>query len=215
MDIDISALPTREAHDLLSSAIIPRPIAWVSTVNDRGAVNLAPFSFFTGVTWNPPTLCFSVVNRPDGSRKDTIRNIEETGTFTVNVVSEDLTERMVMTSRTLPPDADEAAEAGIALEPSITVQVPRVSDSKISFECLLDRIVTVGAGPNAGNLVIGSIKRMHVSDELLGPGSVVDWKKLRVVGRLSGSNFCRVRSAFEIHVDNLVVPKKDLGNSEK
>jgi flavin reductase (DIM6/NTAB) family NADH-FMN oxidoreductase RutF len=209
MDIDLAALATREAHDLLSSAIIPRPIAWVCTSSAKGTINLAPFSFFTGVTWNPPTLCFSVVNRPDGSRKDTIRNIEETKAFTVNIVSEELTERMVATSRTLPPETDEAAEAGIALEPSSTVSAQRVRDSKISFECLLDKIVTVGSGPNAGNLVIGSIKRMRVNDSVLGPGPVVDWSKLRPVGRLSGSAFCRVQSSFEISVSNLSVLKKE------
>src|SRR4030043_617963 len=95
MEIDLSTLPAREAHDLLTSALIPRPIAWVSSISAQGHINLAPFSFFSGITWCPATLGFSVVNRPDGSRKDTIRNIEETKNFVVNMVSQDLASRMV------------------------------------------------------------------------------------------------------------------------
>ena len=97
MEIDLSAMPARDAHDMLVSALIPRPIAWVSSTNRQGQVNLAPFSFFCGITWSPPTLGFSVVNRSDGSRKDTIVNIEETGQFVVNMVSHDLAGLMLMT----------------------------------------------------------------------------------------------------------------------
>ena len=97
MKIDLNRLEPRDAHDLMTSAIIPRPIAWVSSVSAQGHVNLSPFSFFTGITWCPATLGFSVVNRQDGSRKDTIRNIEETKNFVVNMVSQDLASRMAKT----------------------------------------------------------------------------------------------------------------------
>ena len=102
MEIDLGALAPRDAHDVLVSALIPRPIAWVSSISGQGQVNLAPFSFFCGVTWSPATLGFSVVNRSDGSRKDTIVNIEETGQFVVNMVSHDLAGRMVRTASSLP-----------------------------------------------------------------------------------------------------------------
>jgi flavin reductase (DIM6/NTAB) family NADH-FMN oxidoreductase RutF len=89
VQIDLFSLEPRAAHDLLTSAVIPRPIAWVSSLSREGQINLAPFSFFNGVAWHPPTLCVSVVNRQDGSRKDTVQNIEETKQFVVNMVTED------------------------------------------------------------------------------------------------------------------------------
>jgi len=198
MEIDLNTLPEREAHDLLTSALIPRPIAWVSSVSSQGHINLAPFSFFNGVSWSPPTLCFSVVNRPDGTRKDTICNIEETKNFVVNMVSQDLASRMVATSKTLPPEVDEAAEAGVPLIPSTIVAAPRIKESRVSFECALDRIVTVGQGANAGNLVLGAILLVHIKDEILEAGKIVDPIRFDVIGRLSGNRYCRTGSVFEI-----------------
>jgi flavin reductase (DIM6/NTAB) family NADH-FMN oxidoreductase RutF len=198
MEIDPSTLPSRRAHDLITSGIIPRPIAWVSSVDAQGHVNLAPFSFFTGVTWNPPTLCFSPVNRADGTRKDTVQNIEATRQFVVNVVSEDLATIMVQTAATLPPETDEAREVGIPLVPSTVVTSPRIEQAKVAFECVLDRIVTVGSGADAGNLILGTVKLMYVSDDVLAPGPVVNWEKLHVLGRLSGTKYCAVHSAFDI-----------------
>src|SRR4030042_3238043 len=174
MEIDLSTLPAREAHDLLTSALIPRPIAWVSSVSAQGQINLAPFSFFTGITWCPATLGFSVVNRPDGSRKDTICNIEETRNFVVNMVSQNLASRMVETSATLPHRVNEAKKAGIPLIQSKVVAAPRVKEARVAFECALDRIVTVGNGAYAGNLVLGTILLVHIKDELLEAGKTVD-----------------------------------------
>src|SRR4030043_1621303 len=135
MEIDLGPLPAREAHDLLTSALIPRPIAWVSSVSAQGHINLAPFSFFTGITWCPATLGFSVVNRPDWGRQDTIRNIEETKSFVVNMVSQDLASRMVETSATLPHGINEAQKAGVPLVQSKIVVAPRVKEARVAFEC--------------------------------------------------------------------------------
>ena len=198
MEIDLSTLQAREAHDLLTSALIPRPIAWVSSVSAQGHINLAPFSFFSGITWCPATLGFSVVNRPDGSRKDTIRNIEETKNFVVNMVSQDLASRMVETSATLPHGVNEAQKAGIPLVQSKTVVAPRVKEARVAFECALDRIVTVGNGAYAGNLVLGSILLVHIKDELLEGGKTVDPVRFDVIGRLSGTRYCRTDSVFDI-----------------
>ena len=199
MEIDLNTLPARDAHDLLASAIIPRPIAWVSSVSSQGHLNLAPFSFFTGITWCPPTLGFSVVNRQDGSRKDTIRNIEETKNFVVNMVSQDLASRMVETSATLPHGINEAQKAGVPLVQSKIVVAPRVKEARVAFECALDRIVTVGNGAYAGNLVLGSILLVHIKDEILEAGKIVDLIKFDVIGRLSGgTRYCGVGSVFEI-----------------
>jgi len=198
MEIDLSTLPAREAHDLLTSALIPRPIAWVSSISAQGHINLAPFSFFSGITWCPATLGFSVVNRPDGSRKDTIRNIEESKNFVVNMVSQDLASRMVETSATLPHGVNEAQKAGIPLVQSKTVVAPRVKEARVAFECVLDRIVTVGNGAYAGNLVLGSILLVHIKDELLEGGKTVDPVRFDVIGRLSGTRYCRTDSVFDI-----------------
>jgi len=199
MEIDLNMLPARDAHDLLASAIIPRPIAWVSSVSAQGHLNLAPFSFFTGITWCPATLGFSVVNRPDGSRKDTIRNIEETKNFVVNMVSQDLASRMVETSATFPHGINEAQQAGVPLISSTIIAAPRVEESRVAFECTLDRIVTVGQGAHAGNLVLGAIVLVHIKDEILEAGKTVDLIKFDVIGRLSGgTRYCGVGSVFEI-----------------
>ena len=199
MEIDLSGMPPRDAHDLLSSAIIPRPIAWVCSLDADGKVNLAPFSFFSGVTWSPPTLSFSVVNRQDGSRKDTILNIEETENFVVNMVTEEMGALMVETSVTMPRGIDEAKEAGIELIPSTAVKAPRVKDSPIAFECELDRIIQVGSGPHGANLVLGRIKVMHVNGDILESDKCIDWQRARILGRLSGTKFCQIRSVIEIN----------------
>ena len=198
MIIDLSSLAPRDAHDLLTSALIPRPIAWVTSISRDGRVNLAPFSFFSGVTWHPPTLCISVVNRHDGSRKDTVVNIEETGHFVVNTVSEEMGERMVATSATVPRDVDEARSAGVALAPATRIAAPRVAEARIAFECERDRIVTVGAGPHGANLILGRIVAMHVDPEILASENRIDSNRSRLLGRLSGSQYCRLRSIVEI-----------------
>ncbi len=198
MEIDLFSLAPRDAHDLLTSAVIPRPIAWVSSVSHEGQVNLAPFSFFSGVTWYPPTLCVSVVNRKDGSRKDTILNIEETGQFVVNMVSEEMGALMVATSATLPRDVDEARKAGIELVSSTKVKAPRVKDVRVAFECEKDRVVVVGSGPHSANLILGRILTMHVDEEILEPDMRIDSLRARLLGRLSGTKYCNIRSVIEI-----------------
>ena len=201
MEIDLTMLPARDAHDLMTSALIPRPIAWVSSVSAQGHINLAPFSFFSGITWCPGTLCVSVVNRPDGSRKDTVRNIGETKSFVVNMVSQDLVSRMVETSATLPHGISEAEKAGVPLVQSKVVAAPRVKEARVAFECALDRIVTVGNGAYAGNLVLGAILLVHIKDELLEGGKTIDPMRFDVIGRLSGTRYCRTGSVFEISAE--------------
>ncbi|MDR2502074.1 MAG: flavin reductase [Oscillospiraceae bacterium] len=115
MKIDLTALEPRRAHDLIASAIIPWPIAWVSTLSSAGEVNLAPFSFFTGVQWYPPIIAFSVVNRADGSKKDTICNIERVPEFVVHIVSTDLLAPMEQSARAIPPGEDAARIAARAV----------------------------------------------------------------------------------------------------
>ncbi len=197
MEINLKELEQRHAHDLMTSAIIPRPIAWVTTISKEGKHNLAPFSFFTGVSWAPPVLAFSVVNRADGTLKDTVKNILEVPEFVVNIVSVDLLHAMESTAKPIPYGTDEVTLHDIHLLPSKTIAPQRIQESKVSFECTLERIVAVSEGPNAGNLILGRIQIAHVQDDLLLNDREMDWSKLDALGRLSGSRYCTVRSVIE------------------
>jgi len=141
MELNINELEQRHAHDLMTSAIIPRPIAWVTTISKDGKHNLAPFSFFTGVSWAPPVLAFSVVNRADGTMKDTVKNILEVPEFVVNIVSVELLHVMESTAKLIPYGTDEVALQDIHLLPSKLITPQRIQESKVSFECTLERIV--------------------------------------------------------------------------
>jgi len=197
MEINLMELEPRHAHDLLTSAIIPRPIAWVSSINKDGQTNLAPFSFFTGVSWSPPVLAFSVVNRSDGTMKDTLKNIQIFPEFVINIVSVDLLSTMEYSARSIPYGTDESSIMGIHWLASKKIRPYRIQEAKISFECSLERIVTVSEGPDAGNLILGRIQLVHVRDELLKNEREVDWHGLDVLGRLSGNRYCAIRSVIE------------------
>ena len=197
MEINLMDLEPRHAHDLLTSSIIPRPIAWVSSINEKGQANLAPFSFFTGVSWSPPILAFSVVNRSDGTMKDTVINIQKVPEFVVNIVSVNLLSTMEYTAKPIPYGTDEFSITGIHWLPSKKIKPYRIQEAKISFECTLERIVTVSEGPDAGNLILGRIQLVHVQDGLLKNEREVDWLGLDVLGRLSGNRYCAVRSVIE------------------
>ncbi len=197
MEIDLRTLESRHAHDLLTSCIIPRPIAWVSSISNKGRINLAPFSFFTGVSWTPPILAFSVVNRSDGTKKDTVLNIEQTKEFVINLVSADLLNAMEYSAKPIPYGEDEHYMKGIHLFSSKTIKSYRIQAAKVSFECVLERIVTVSEGANAGNLILGRVQMMHIKDGLIKDDREVEWFKLDALGRLSGNKYCTVSSVIE------------------
>ncbi|MCG8686777.1 MAG: flavin reductase family protein [Desulfobacterales bacterium] len=199
MEINLKDLDPRHAHDLLTSAIIPRPIAWVSSINERGQLNLAPFSFFTGVSWSPPVLAFSVVNRSDGTMKDTIKNIRQVPQFVVHTVSVSHLSIMEHSAESLPYGEDEMSIKGIHWLPSKIVKPYRIQEAKIAFECVVEKIVTVGEGPDAGNLILGRIQLVHVRDDLLKKtnGREIDWLGMDTLGRLSGNRYCDLHSVIE------------------
>jgi len=200
MLIDLNQLEEpQQAHDLLTGAIVPRPIAWVSTVNQAGEHNLAPFSFFTGVAWRPATIAVSIVNRKDGSEKDTLRNIRQTKEFVVNSVSVEQGPLMFNTAQTLPYGTDEAGTCRVEMVPAERVACRRVKDAKVAFECRLRDVVTVGSGSFAGNLVLGSVLALHVDDRVLLDGREISWSGLHSLGRVGGANrFCAVESVIEM-----------------
>src|SRR5687768_14798397 len=183
MLLDFSNLSPRDAYNWMIGTILPRPIAWVSTISNDGKTNLAPFSFFQGVTSNPPTLLFIPVNKRDGAKKDTVRNIEQVPEFVVNLVPFALAEPMNNTSALLPYGESEFETYGIAPAPSERVRPPRVALAPVAFECTLDRIVNVGEGPLAAHVVFGRIELVHIDEAILAADGRPDPAKLDLIGR--------------------------------
>jgi flavin reductase (DIM6/NTAB) family NADH-FMN oxidoreductase RutF len=198
MLLDFTKLPPRVVYGWMTSVIAPRPIAWVSTISADGRTNLAPFSFFQGVTSNPPTLMFVPVNNRDGQPKDTVRNLRQVPEFVVNVVPYALAEPMNASAATLPYGESEFEKFNIATTPSTKVRPPRVAAAPVAFECALHQIVDIGEGPLAAHVVFGRIHLVHVSDAVLGPDGRIDSGKLDVIGRMSGDWYCRTTERFTL-----------------
>ena len=193
-------LSQQDNYKLLIGSILPRPIAFVSTASPSGVTNLAPFSFYTGVCSNPPTLLFCpTVRGSDGAEKDTLRNIRETGEFVVNVVTEALVERMNQTAKELPYGESEFDLVGLTVAKSLKVKAPRVLESPVSMECRLQQYIHVGE-PDAigsGNVVLGTIVQFHIHKDLYEAGRI-DSEKLKPVSRLAGTSYAPVREIFQL-----------------
>ncbi len=198
MELDFSALAPREAYRWMIGTILPRPIAWVATISADGRTNLAPFSFFQGITANPPTLMFVPVNKRDGTPKDTLRNLREVPEFVVNLVSFDLGEKMNASSAELPHGESEFAAFGIEAAPSTRVRPPRVAAAPVAFECTVHSIVLIGEGPLAANVVFGRILNAHVRNDVLDAAGRPDPAKLDLIGRLGGNSYARTTERFEL-----------------
>jgi len=192
MDFDPTALSPRDAYRLMISCIIPRPIAFVTTLSRDGITNLAPFSFFNGVSSDPPVVSISVASKRDGSRKDTWRNIEETGEYVINVVVPELMDAVIIGARELPHGVSELDLSGLKTLPSTKVKPPRLADSPINLECSLLRIVEV----EETALILGRVVMIHAKDEIV-DGGRVDPRRLTFVGRLGDDLYCRVNDLFE------------------
>jgi flavin reductase (DIM6/NTAB) family NADH-FMN oxidoreductase RutF len=184
MEIDPSTHPN--PYHLITSTVIPRPIGWVSSLDANGARNLAPFSFFNGVSGNPPMLIFSVGQR-EGRAKDTLANVIATKEFVWNVASEHIAQNMNLTSGNYPPEVDEFVVAGLTPIPSLKVKPPRVKEAHVTMECVLAQ--TVPLPRSAYTLVIGEVIYMHIADEVLDAHGRVDPVKLAPIARLGGSSW--------------------------
>lgn len=196
MVVNPAASSIHDIEKLLVGVILPRPIAFVSTISLDGVANLAPFSFFTAVCPKPPVICFCNSIRPrGGSKKDTLRNVEATGEFVVNVVSEDFAQQMVACSGDYPPDVSEFDISGLTPIPSDLVKPPRVKESRVQMECRLLQVVTVSTEPGGGSLVMGEVLRFHVDDSVIDNGSV-NPDKLRPIGRMGGITYVRTTDRF-------------------
>jgi len=198
MIIDVSSADVVAVYRALVGVVTPRPIAWVSTLDGQGRVNLAPFSFFNAFGANPPVVVFSPTLRRDGSKKDTLLNLEVVPEFVLNAAVEDLAAQVNSTSTELPRGRSEAEYAGLTLNPSTKVRPPRVAESPVHLECRVCQIMSIGDGPIAANLVIGEVLLIHVEDRVLDSQGQIDPRKLRTIARLGGSSYCRSTDLFEM-----------------
>ena len=195
----LSIDPSREAplnnYKLLIGSVVPRPIAFVSTISVDGIFNLAPFSFFNAVCGNPPVITFACgVREPE---KDTLRNVRATGEFVVNIVTEEIAEKMNLTSGEYPTHVDEFALTGLTPCPSELVKPPAVRESPINMECKALQIIDISTRPQGGSLVIGEVIRFHI-DPAVTSDFRIDAEKLRAIGRMGGNEYTRTRCRFEM-----------------
>ncbi|MFD2369300.1 flavin reductase family protein [Brevibacillus sp. GCM10020057] len=195
MEFTISALERQEKYKLLIGCIIPRPIAWVTSMDASGLVNAAPFSYFNVASIEPMMVSVAVMRRPGGERKDTARNIGETGEFVVNMVDVHNVDVVNLTSADYPPDVSEAEALGLELLPAARVKVPRLGASRIHFECRLQQIVELGS-PVSSDLIIGEVVHVHVEDALYQMGKI-DAAAFAPVSRLAGHSYATLGEMFD------------------
>ncbi len=197
MKVDPADLSRKDGYALLIGAILPRPIAFVSTVGEDGIYNVAPFSFFTGLSTQPAVVGFGVGRKTGEGKKDTLINIEYAKDFVINVVTEDLAEAMNKASGEYPPEVDEFKVAHLTPLAGDLVRSPRVAESPVNLECRLIQILEFGDAAQATSFIIGQVLRVHVQDTLCVNG-VIEASRLRSIGRLGGDLYCRTTDVFQM-----------------
>jgi flavin reductase (DIM6/NTAB) family NADH-FMN oxidoreductase RutF len=195
MIVDPGSVPPSTSYKLLIGSIVPRPIGFVSTVSPAGVYNLAPFSFFNGVCGDPPVVSFAPNFREP--LKDTLVNVQATGEFVVNIVSEEIAEQMNLCSGDYPPGVDEFKVSGLTPIASDLVRPPRVRESHVNMECKVFHIIEVSARPWGGWLVLGEVVRFHIDDAIVDDFRI-DPDKLRAIARMGGNMYARTRDRFEM-----------------
>jgi flavin reductase (DIM6/NTAB) family NADH-FMN oxidoreductase RutF len=194
MEIIASELSGRESYHLMIACLVPRPIAWVSTIDLGSRANLAPFSYFGGVTSSPPIVMVSV-GRRRGERKDTARNLLVSRECVIHICDRPLADKMVATSADVDHGVDEFELAGLAKVPAVDVRAPRIAEAAIAMEARLDRHMEIGQGPN--DVFLLEVTRFHVRDDVVVDG-VPDPTSLAAVGRLGGTSYCDTSTPFDI-----------------
>ena len=191
--------PGRELYKYIIGTIVPRPIAWVATRSAAGIPNLAPFSFFNAITFNPPTVAFSASDREDGP-KDTVSNVTAHPEFIVHIVSHNLVDQMNTTCAEFGADVDEFAEAGLASVPGTVVDVPRVAEALVAMECRVSHHITLGEQPPHGHHILGEVLYWHIDDRILDAGArnPIRAEALAAVGRMGGIEYARTTDRFEV-----------------
>ena len=194
MQLDPAQLDEGTVHNLLKACVVPRPIAWVSTLGPNGIVNAAPFSCFTFLATRPPMLGLSIERRGT-AKKDTLVNLERSGDFVVNLVTEDLAEAVNATAAPYPAEVSELAAVELHAVASDRVQSPRIAESPLSLECRVERILELGESRHS--LVIGTVVMFHIQDAYSRDGGI-DVAALKPLARLAGDQYGRIREIFEL-----------------
>jgi flavin reductase (DIM6/NTAB) family NADH-FMN oxidoreductase RutF len=194
------------AHDPFKSCVVPRPIGWISSLGADGVPNLAPFSQFQNLTFDPPYVMFAANQTTDGRRKDSVINAEQSGEFVYNMATYDLREAMNLSAQQVPADVDEFVLAGVTKAPSKLVKAPRVAESPVHFECRYHQTIRLpGRGTmGAVDIVIGEVIGIHIKDEFIRPNGKIDVLKIRPLARLGYYDYTSIESVFE-----MVIPGHD------
>jgi flavin reductase (DIM6/NTAB) family NADH-FMN oxidoreductase RutF len=209
LTIKTSDLSPMQLQNYLQYAIAPRPICFASTVDKAGNINLSPFSFFNMFGTNPPTCVFSPARRVrDNTTKHTLENLLEVPECVINIVTYDMVQQVSLASVEYGKGVNEFIKSGLTPIPSEMVKPPRVKESPVQFECVVNDIISLGNGAGAGNLIIAEIKLMHINEAVLDEEGKIDQQKMDLVARLGGDWYCRVTP------DNLfqvAKPNKNIG----
>lgn len=194
--LDFAALTPREAYKVMIGTIVPRPIAWVTTISPEGVVNAAPYSFFNCLSADPPILALGVENKPDRSFKDTAHNIRMTDCFTVNIVDRANVEAMAATAAAFPPEVDELEMAGLTAAPGVKIAAPRIAEAPVAFECERFLGIEVSA---AREIILGRIVMAHVRGDVMDPETFYsDHEKLDALGRMGGNGYAGTMDYFDL-----------------
>lgn len=192
--LDPTAMTPDDTYALLSGVVIPRPIAWVSTLSQDGVPNLAPFSYSNAVGGPPPVVMFSVARKPDGSQKDTLRNVMETDEFVFHIADEPLVEQVNLSSGAHPPHVSEFEVTQLQAVPSEVVKPPRVAAAPVALEARVQQVVEVEGTPYT--MVLGRVVRFHIRDDLFGEDGFILPTRLMPLARLGGPTFGTLGRAF-------------------
>jgi flavin reductase (DIM6/NTAB) family NADH-FMN oxidoreductase RutF len=188
------------AHSPFKSCVVPRPIGWISTISPDGVHNLAPYSQFQNLTFDPPYVMFAANQNTLGKRKDSVVNTEQTGEFVYNMATYDLRDAMNRSAAEVPPDIDEFELAGLTKAASIRVKPYRVAESPIQFECRYHQTIRLPGNGLMGtvDIVIGRVLMVHIKNEVIGPDGRLDILKIRPLARLGYYDYTVVDSIFEM-----------------
>jgi flavin reductase (DIM6/NTAB) family NADH-FMN oxidoreductase RutF len=193
---DFSDLSPREAYKVMIGTVVPRPIAWVTTISPDGVINAAPYSFFNCLSADPPILALGVENKPDRSFKDTAYNIRMTECFTVNIVDRANVEAMAVTAAEFAPEVDELEMAGLTAAPGERVMCPRIAEAPVAFEC--ERYLGIAVS-SAREIILGRIIRAHIREDIIDPATYYSsHENLDAVGRMGGNGYAGTLDYFDL-----------------
>lgn len=194
--IRFADITARQAYKVMIGTVVPRPIAWVTTVSPDGVVNAAPYSFFNCLSADPPILALGVENKPDRHFKDTAYNIRQTEAFTVNIVDVANTPAMAATAAPFDAEVDEVQAAGLTAIPGETVPCPRIAEAPVAFECRLHLSLALSA---AREIILGRIEMAHVREDIIDLDTYhANAESLDAVGRMGGDGYCMTRQIFDL-----------------